>query len=75
MLPLIADADIGSLKSLHALFDNLEHMLVKFEQKSYGPNYTKFWAFFDKKLLTIFGVCRHFGRRFCDWNNYLMLNC
>ena len=42
MLPLIADADIGSLKSLHALFDNLEHMLVKFEQKSYGPNYTKF---------------------------------
>ena len=29
----IADADIGSLKSLHTLFDNyLDHMLVKFEQ-------------------------------------------
>ena len=29
----IADADIGSLKSLHALFDKyLEHILVKFEQ-------------------------------------------
>ena len=30
---IIADADIGSLKSLHTLFDNyLDHMLVKFEQ-------------------------------------------
>ena len=29
----IADADIGSLKSLHTLFDKyLDHMLVKFEQ-------------------------------------------
>ena len=29
----IADADIGSLKSLHTLFDkDLDHMLVKFEQ-------------------------------------------
>ena len=29
----IADADIGSLKSLHILFDKyLDHMLVKFEQ-------------------------------------------
>ena len=29
----ITDADIGSLKSLHTLFDNyLDHMLVKFEQ-------------------------------------------
>ena len=28
----IADADIGSLKSLHTLFDKyLDHMLVKFE--------------------------------------------
>ena len=40
--PTIADADIGSLKSLHTLFDKyLEHMLVKFE-KNCGPNYTKF---------------------------------
>ena len=29
----IADADIGSLKSLHTLFDKyLDHMLVQFEQ-------------------------------------------
>ena len=29
----IADAEIGSLKSLHTLFDKyLDHMLVKFEQ-------------------------------------------
>ena len=28
----IADADIGSLKSLHTLFDKyLDHMLIKFE--------------------------------------------
>ena len=33
----IADADIGSLKSLHALFD-----------KSYGPNYAKLWSFSQK---------------------------
>ena len=32
-LPLITDADIGSLKSLHTLFDkHLDRMLVKFEQ-------------------------------------------
>ena len=42
----IADADIGSLKSLHTLFDKyLNHMLVEFEEKSYGLNHTKFWAF------------------------------
>ena len=29
----IVDADIGSLKSLHTLYDKyLDHMLVKFEQ-------------------------------------------
>ena len=29
----IADADIGSLKSFHKLFDKyLDHLLVKFEQ-------------------------------------------
>ena len=42
-------------KSLHTLFDKyLDHMLVKFEQnhmvrtKSYDPNFTKFWAFWQK---------------------------
>ena len=30
---IITDVDIGSLKSLHTLFDkHLHHMLVKFEQ-------------------------------------------
>ena len=39
----IADADIGSLKSLRALFDKyLDHMLVKSEQNPYGPKYTKY---------------------------------
>ena len=43
----IADVDIGSLKSLHTLFDKyLNHMLVKFEQnRTYGLNHTKFCAF------------------------------
>ena len=39
------DIDIGSLKSLHTLFDKyLDHMLVKFEQNHMvrSPNYTKF---------------------------------
>ena len=39
----VVNADIGSLKSLHTLFDKyLDHMLVKFKQKLYGLNYTKF---------------------------------
>ena len=54
----IPDADIGSPKSLHTLFDKyLDHMLYEIGTKSYGPNYTKFWAFWQKKkkwLLPIF---------------------
>ena len=39
----ITDAVIGSLKYLHTLFVKyLDHMLVTFQQKSYGPNCTKF---------------------------------
>ena len=35
----------------NTLFDKcLDHILVKFEQKSYGPNYTKFWAFWHKMV-------------------------
>ena len=68
-----AEADIESLKSRHTLFDKyLDHMLVKFETKSYGPNYTKFWAFWQK-WLTTFDKVLIFWRRSCDWNNYLML--
>ena len=35
-----ADADIGSLKSLHTLFDKyLDHMLVKFEKMVWSESY------------------------------------
>ena len=61
--------------AIHTLFDQyLDHMLVKFEQirmvrtiqnvglfdKNGKPFLTKYW--------------RHFERRFCDWNNCLMLS-
>ena len=50
----IADADIGSLKSLHTLFDKyLDHMLVKFEQNRMLRTIQNF-ELFDKKWLTIF---------------------
>ena len=39
----IDDADIGSLKSLHTLFDkHLDHMRVNFEQNRMDRYYTKF---------------------------------
>ena len=48
-LATVANVDIWSLKSLHISYDkNLDHMLVKFEQNCIGPNYTKFWAFWQK---------------------------
>ena len=34
---------------------------------SYGSICTTFWAFLTKRW-------RHFGRRFCSWNNYFILN-
>ena len=44
----IADADIGSLKSLHTLFDKyLDQMLVKFEQNCMVRNIQNF-ELFDK---------------------------
>ena len=43
----IADADIGNLKSLHTLF---EPHAGKIWTKSYGPNYTKFGAFWQKMV-------------------------
>ena len=50
----IADADIGSLKSLHILFDKyLDYMLVKFEQNRMVGIIQNF-VFFDKKWLKIF---------------------
>ena len=50
----IADADIGSLKSLHTLFDKyLDHMLVEFEQNRMVQTLQNI-KLFDKKWLTIF---------------------
>ena len=50
----ISDADIGSLKSLHTLFDKyLDHMLVKFEQNRRVQTQQNV-ELFDKKRLTIF---------------------
>ena len=45
----VAYADIGSLMSLHTLFDKyLEHMLCEIWRKLYGPNYPKFWTFWQQ---------------------------
>ena len=66
----VANADIGSLKSLHTF---LTQVFVPYASeiwtKSYGPNYTKFWVF-DKKLGFFYN---HFwqnvdsiGRRYCS---------
>ena len=45
----VANADIGSLKSLHTLFDKyLDHMLAKFEQ-NYMVQPTRNFELFDKK--------------------------
>ena len=50
----IADADIGSLKSLHTLFDKyLDHMLVKFEQNRKVRTIQNF-VLFDKKMVNDF---------------------
>ena len=57
----ITDADIGSLKSLHTLFDeNLDLMLVKFEQnrmvwtiQSFVLYDKKWLKFFDKVLMPV----------------------
>ena len=49
----ITGTDIGSLKSLHTLFDRyLDHMLVKFEQNRMIRNVQNF-KLFGKKWLTI----------------------
>ena len=49
MLPLLADADIGRLKSLHALFGKyLDHMLVNLEQNRMVRTIQNA-VFFDKK--------------------------
>ena len=52
----IADADIGSLNSLHTLFDKyLDHVLVKFEQNRMVRTIQTLEYFDQKKCFTIFG--------------------
>ena len=51
---IIADAEIGSLKSLHTLFGKyLDHRLVKFELSCMVQTAQNF-VVFDNKLLKIF---------------------
>ena len=63
-------------ESFHTLFVKyFDFMLVKFEQNRIMQN-IHFFEFLAKKWLTnfFFGKCwRHFGRRFCEINNCLML--
>ena len=59
----IADADVGSLSlSIHYLINI----------------WSTYWWNLNKIVLSepykILKCSRHFGRRFCDWNNCLMLN-
>ena len=47
----IADADVGSLKSLHTLFDKyLDHMLVEFEQNHMVRTIQNFEPFWQKMV-------------------------
>ena len=51
----IADADTGSLKSLHTLFDKyLDHMQVKFEQNLMVQTTQNFKLFNKKKIVNNF---------------------
>ena len=44
-------SEVYNSLSLRTLFGKyLDYMLVKFEKKSYGPNYTKIWAFWQKMV-------------------------
>ena len=59
MLPYIADADVGSPKSLHSLFDKyLGHMLVKFEQIVWSKVY-KILSFLTKNGLPFWQSIDH----------------
>ena len=53
----VSNADTGSLKSLHTLFDMyMNHMLVKFEQNRMVQNIQNF-ELFDKKWLPFLAKC------------------
>ena len=46
----IADADIGSIKFLHTLFDKYLDHAGEIWTNTYGPNYAKCWAFWRKMV-------------------------
>ena len=70
----IANADIGSLKSLHTLFVFGPHA-GEIWTKSRGLIYKILSFLTKKKWLTIFDkVLTPFWKSFCDWNHCLMLN-
>ena len=69
-LATVANADIGSVKFLHTLFDTYLYMLVKFEQNRIVKT-TRNLSFFIKKNGGSTQPLRHFGSSFCSW--YLML--
>ena len=65
------DADVGSPKFLHTLFDKyLDRMLAKFEQNRMVRSTKKFRHCLAKRNVNHFlRKCgRHFGRPFCDTN-------
>ena len=77
----IANAGIGSLKSLHILKKCFYHMLLKFQQNRMVQT-TRNFELFDEELFCFVVFFwpfltkrwRYFGRRSCSWNNCLMLN-
>ena len=77
----VANANIGSLKSLPTLFDmcrttcwwNLNKIV-----KSYGQKYKKISFVTENRVylkLLSTKLWRYLGRYFCSWNNCWMLNC
>ena len=71
LLPItVANADIKSLKYLNALFNKyLDHIVVKFEQNSKVETTWNF-ELFDKNPDFLKPFWGHFGRRFCNWNDW-----
>ena len=66
LLPNAADANIGSLKSLHILFNKyLDYILVQFIQNRMVQTIQNFELFRQKMVIHFGNVC-HFFRRFCE---------
>ena len=65
----ITDTDIGSLKSLHTLFDK-QHAGENLKKNSYGKKFTKFWAFCQNMVNTFGKVFTPFWKTFL-WHKQL----